>query len=197
MGKLARSRKVPDELANLYEFANSLDCRRSTRGGGQSSCRDELADPHALAAWMSERGLITPGAQITRSMFRTAIQLRASIRAFIACGPAERRTNRRVLRSLDAIIQRFPLVAEVGRTGEMRLRPARSDALSGLATIVAELQRGWANGALDRLKMCTDEECAWVFFDRSKPGSRRWCSSTGCGNRAKTRRYRERHRAAG
>ncbi|HEX5438037.1 MAG TPA: hypothetical protein VFW98_12805, partial [Gemmatimonadaceae bacterium] len=73
MGKLARSRKVPDELANLYEFANSLDCRRSTHGGVQSSTTDELGDPHALAAWMSERGLITPGARITPSMFSTAI----------------------------------------------------------------------------------------------------------------------------
>ena len=33
-----------------------------------------------------------------------------------------------------------------------------------------------------------------LIFDRSKPATRRWCMSTLCGNRMKTRTYRERHR---
>ncbi|WP_419723185.1 CGNR zinc finger domain-containing protein [Sphingobium aromaticiconvertens] len=37
-----------------------------------------------------------------------------------------------------------------------------------------------------------DPGCRWIFLDRSKPGSRRWCSSTGCGNRQKTRASRAR-----
>jgi predicted RNA-binding Zn ribbon-like protein len=45
--------------------------------------------------------------------------------------------------------------------------------------------------------MCAAEECRRVFFDGSKPATRRWCISTLCGNRAKTRTYRERHRDAG
>ena len=44
--------------------------------------------------------------------------------------------------------------------------------------------------------MCDLEECHWVFYDRSKPGARRWCASALCGNRQKTRAYRLRHRAA-
>jgi predicted RNA-binding Zn ribbon-like protein len=36
-----------------------------------------------------------------------------------------------------------------------------------------------------------------VFFDRSKPATRRWCMSTLCGNRMKTRTYRERRRDVG
>jgi predicted RNA-binding Zn ribbon-like protein len=36
-----------------------------------------------------------------------------------------------------------------------------------------------------------------VFFDRSKPATRRWCMSTLCGNRTKTRTYRARQREAG
>ena len=49
----------------------------------------------------------------------------------------------------------------------------------------------------DRLKMCAAEECRQVFFDRSKPETRRWCMSTLCGNRIKTLAYRERRRSAG
>jgi predicted RNA-binding Zn ribbon-like protein len=62
---------------------------------------------------------------------------------------------------------------------------------------VAELYDGSVRGTLDRLKMCAAEECRRVFFDRSKPATRRWCMSTLCGNRIKTRNYRERQRATG
>jgi predicted RNA-binding Zn ribbon-like protein len=47
---------------------------------------------------------------------------------------------------------------------------------------------------LERLKVCSSEECRRVFFDRSKPGNRRWCSADLCGNRHKTRSYRQRQR---
>jgi predicted RNA-binding Zn ribbon-like protein len=99
-----------------------------------------------------------------------------------------------VLRSLDESMRLFPLVAQV-RGGGIKLFPARNDALAGLSAVVGELQAGSAGGALDRLKMCASEECRRVFFDRSKPGTRRWCVSTLCGNRVKTRAYRERRQA--
>jgi predicted RNA-binding Zn ribbon-like protein len=47
---------------------------------------------------------------------------------------------------------------------------------------------------LARLKTCASEDCRWIFFDRSKPANRHWCSSNLCGNRQKTRTYRLRHR---
>jgi predicted RNA-binding Zn ribbon-like protein len=43
-----------------------------------------------------------------------------------------------------------------------------------------------------RLRECASETCAWIFVDRSKNGSRRWCSMSDCGNRAKVRAFRER-----
>jgi predicted RNA-binding Zn ribbon-like protein len=79
----------------------------------------------------------------------------------------------------------------------MALGSARSGPSAGLSVIAAELYAGSVNGTLKRLKMCAAEECRRVFFDRSKPATRRWCMSTLCGNRAKTRTYRERHRNAG
>jgi predicted RNA-binding Zn ribbon-like protein len=59
---------------------------------------------------------------------------------------------------------------------------------------LAELHRLGEVGRLDRLKMCASNECHWVFYDLSKPGNRRWCSSILCGNREKTRNYRSRKR---
>jgi predicted RNA-binding Zn ribbon-like protein len=50
---------------------------------------------------------------------------------------------------------------------------------------------------LNRLRQCDDDDCGWLFLDRSKNGSRRWCSSADCGNRARARRhYQRRHAGA-
>ena len=52
MSKQSQKFKVPDELANLYDFANSLDVRRFTHQGVQHRQDDELKNPQALTAWM-------------------------------------------------------------------------------------------------------------------------------------------------
>jgi predicted RNA-binding Zn ribbon-like protein len=197
MSKSSKKFMVPDELANLYDFANSLDVRHFTHHGVQHVQDDELKGPRELGAWMSQRGLLFTNAKITPAMFDSALQLRTSIRAYLQCEPAERRQDREAARSLNSAFRLFPLVVEARSDRGAALRPAGGDAMAGLSAVVAELYDGSLRGTLDRLKMCAAEECRRVFFDRSKPATRRWCMSTLCGNRMKTRAYRERHRDAG
>src|ERR1700680_2473099 len=197
MSKQSKKFQVPDELANLYDFANSLDIRHFTHHGVQHVPGDELGSPRELSAWMSQRGLLFTSAKITPAMFDTALQLRASVRCYLECDPVERRKNRDAVRSLNKAMHVVPLAADARNDGVMALRPAREDALAGLSSVVAELYDGSVRGTLDRLKMCAADECRRVFFDRSKPATRRWCMSTLCGNRTKTRTYRERHRGVG
>lgn len=47
---------------------------------------------------------------------------------------------------------------------------------------------------LQRIRKCAGTNCDWLFMDMSKNHSRRWCDMRECGNRAKARRYYERHR---
>lgn len=195
MSKESKKFKVPDELANLYDFANSLDVRHFTHHGVQHVARDELTNARELGVWMSQRGLSWSGAKITPAMFETALQLRTGVRAYLECDPAERRKNKDAVRSLNSALKLFPLVARAQIDRGMTLAAARGDALAGISEIVAELHAGSIKGTLDRLKTCAADECRRVFFDRSKPATRRWCMSTLCGNRIKTRNYRERHRS--
>jgi predicted RNA-binding Zn ribbon-like protein len=48
--------------------------------------------------------------------------------------------------------------------------------------------------APERLKVCAGEGCGWLFVDVSRNLSRRWCSMSDCGNRAKARRHYDRAR---
>lgn len=196
MSKESRKFHVPDALANLYDFANTLDLRHFTHHGVEHPQGDELTSPQDLASWMAARGLTRAGAKVTPAMLERALGFRTALRGYLQ-HDLKGRHQGSVTRVLNEQIAAFPLIAEFDGEGKASLRPAREDALSGLSTLVAELYDGARNGSLDRLKMCAADECRRVFFDRSKPATRRWCMSTLCGNRMKTRAYRERRRAAG
>jgi predicted RNA-binding Zn ribbon-like protein len=43
-----------------------------------------------------------------------------------------------------------------------------------------------------RVRQCDSEACQWLFIDTTKNRSRRYCSATGCGNRERVRRFRQR-----
>ncbi len=194
MSKASREFHVPDALANLYDFANTLDLRHFTHYGVQHQQGEELADPAALGDWLRQRGLIDRAAVPTQRTFEAALQLRGAIRDYLKSDLAERRRKASVIAPLNKAMEPFALrVAAIGKDG-FGLMPLQADAQAGLSAIVAELYNAAAAGTLDRLKMCAADECQRVFFDRSKPGTRRWCQSTLCGNREKTRTYRERHK---
>jgi predicted RNA-binding Zn ribbon-like protein len=44
--------------------------------------------------------------------------------------------------------------------------------------------------ALAQLRECASETCEWLFLDRSRNHTRRWCDMNDCGGRGKVRRFR-------
>lgn len=47
---------------------------------------------------------------------------------------------------------------------------------------------------LQMVRFCAAPDCQWLFLDRSRNRSRRWCDMASCGNRAKARRHYQRTR---
>jgi predicted RNA-binding Zn ribbon-like protein len=47
------------------------------------------------------------------------------------------------------------------------------------------------------IKECGVDTCRWLFLDRSRNHSRRWCDMSTCGNRAKARRFQTRAKRRG
>ena len=61
--------------------------------------------------------------------------------------------------------------------------------LAPVAEAVANLL---AEGDFDLVRHCEGKACVLWFYDRTKGRRRRWCTSTGCGNRAKVAAFRAR-----
>jgi len=61
--------------------------------------------------------------------------------------------------------------------------------LAPVAEAVADLL---ADGDFNFVRHCEGNACVMWFYDRTKGHHRRWCTSTGCGNRAKVAAFRAR-----
>lgn len=191
--KLSEKFGVPGDLALLYDFVNSLDLRRFVEHGAAHDPGDELAAPAQLREWLQDRGLLEDGIDVSEAEHGEALQLRDALRTFLAAPPADRTS---AAAPLAVSAARFPLKIAPSADRALDLRPVAARATSGLGHVLAELLRLSDGGKLERLKTCDSDECRWVFYDRSKPGNRRWCSSARCGNREKTRTYRRRRAGA-
>jgi predicted RNA-binding Zn ribbon-like protein len=63
-----------------------------------------------------------------------------------------------------------------------------------IARSAGELLR--SNDELALVRECGSASCEWLFIDKSRNHSRRWCDMNDCGNAEKVRRYRQRQRRA-
>lgn len=186
--RLSEKFDVPAELALLYDFVNSIDLRTYVEAGVAHEPTDEIRTVSQLESWMRTHELSGSASGAT---LQQVLRLREALRDFLAVPPEERAAANSEVTALNAASAAFPLVANV-TDGMVELRPAKG---SELGRVLGELQTLSATGQLSRLKMCQSPECGWIFFDRSKPANRRWCSSAKCGNREKTRSYRRRQQA--
>lgn len=175
---------VPSGAALLYDFVNTLDERHYVADGARLEGSDALATPPQLADWFERHGMHK---NVDAASWQNAVALRSALRSYLERPPTERVT---AAPALDSAASAYPLKVATDADGGVTLVPqAGTDAL---AIVLIQLHALAVTGQLDRLKACADPDCRWIFLDRSKPGSRRWCSSTGCGNRQKTRAYRAR-----
>ena len=106
-------------------------------------------------------------------------------------GPRARGALETVNRALHArqVIELVPAPDGSISVDHRHLGDPIDDALARLADpLVLELTTGHP----ERIRICDNDRCRWVFFDASRTGRRRWCDMSTCGNRAKAARHRAR-----
>ncbi|GAB6899137.1 CGNR zinc finger domain-containing protein [Kineosporia succinea] len=162
------------DLGLVEEFVNTLDLRSFSRHGHDHVSTDDLTSAQALSAWFAAHDL---PATTSPTALGTALSLRESLRTALGDGTPSPLTE-------------FPLHLTPGPTGALRLTAATG--VPALDTIVETVAVSVAAGTWRRLKLCASDDCRWAFHDTSRSGGGRWCSMEVCGNRHKTRAYRQR-----
>jgi predicted RNA-binding Zn ribbon-like protein len=169
---------APGDLALVERFVNTADLDRGT---------DELADPAGLAAWLAAAGM---PAEVGAHDGERVIAFREALRALLLANHGEP-PDPGAIAVLDRVAA---ITVAFDADGAARLAPARPGVDGVLARMLAIVAHAQADGTWARLKACPNDTCGWAFYDRSRNRSRTWCSMSLCGNRAKARSYRARHR---
>ena len=152
---------------------------------------EELTDPNTLRAWLVAHRLMGDQEMAGQDDLRHALAVREAMRGLIGANNGLR-VYPVDLATLNEAAAASGLRMRFGPGGRPRLEPEAPGAVGALGRLVAALYGAMQDEDWSRLKLCGDDECRWVFFDRSRNHSSRWCSMASCGNRAKARRFRAR-----
>jgi len=184
------------------DFANTVSWRLSPQP------KDKVNDIAALASWAQRAGILSASqaGRLRRlairsparaaSLAKRAIRLRESIYRIFAAVASSRRPPVRDLALLNQAVRDASARLELapGRL-PLRWRWMDQEALDFLlwpiAYAAAELL---TSPEVSRVRICAGAGCGWLFLDRSRNHTRRWCDMSDCGNREKARRHYQRVR---
>jgi predicted RNA-binding Zn ribbon-like protein len=187
------------------DFTNTV----SERGGTAIERLTTYAD---LLSWARGRKLLTAGAvaaltreaearpDAARDALESARTLREALYRTIRAAAVRRAPNDADLDLVTAHLRASYAQARLGaRRGRFAIdcsAPDRRSLLAPIATPVVLAAVALLTSSIERVRVCAEPSCAWLFLDRTRAGTRRWCDMKVCGNRSKVRRFRRRRRTS-
>lgn len=154
---------------------------------------EQLRSPADLARWRSEAGLGESTPALTPADLAGARSLREAVYRLVTARIRGARLPARDVAVVNAAARHPSRTPRLGQGGELAWDDGEplTAALSAVARDAIELISGpWAG----RIRECAAADCAFLFVDTSRPGSRRWCAMNRCGNREHVRKHRSRPR---
>lgn len=151
---------------------------------------ERLVSPEDLSRWMVETGMLDVLPRVSGAQLEAGRMLREAINRLSRPGirpePAD-------LEELNRWAARAPLAPQLTSGGELAwlaIRPVEG-MFAAIAVDAVDLLSGPLAG---RIRECCAPDCALLFVDTSRPGRRRWCATEACGNRVRTKAYRQRRK---
>lgn len=166
--------------------------RRFCNTRNRESGADRFETAAGVERWLHDEGFAggVGGDADRQRLIRFREQVRSRARAHHD-GTATDHIDAAIAGELTDIELRFRVT-----DGALDIAPAPGDPVDEVIGRVAiAIMGAQREGCWDRFKAC--RHCEWVFYDRSKNRSGRWCSMSACGGRNKVAAYRSRARATG
>lgn len=165
-----------------------------TGGDDWLSVFEVLHAPADLDRWLADGALAVSGTRAGDDDLRAARALRRALIAAVDALLGGRLPPAEAIEAIGAAAAVAPLVPRVDPDSGARgwAAPTARAALSDVARDALELigeREQW-----ERLRICASDDCGILFYDASRPGRRRWCSTERCGDRNRARAYRARKR---
>lgn len=143
-----------------------------------------------LARWIVETGMVQTAPAVSSSQLEAGRVLREAINRLARPGLTPEPGDRD---EVNRWAERVPIAPQLTTEGKLvwvAARPVEA-MFAAIARDAVDLLTGQLAA---RIRECSAPDCALLFVDASRPGRRRWCSTEACGNRTRTKAYRERRR---
>jgi predicted RNA-binding Zn ribbon-like protein len=174
---------APEPLRLVQSFVNTVDIENGI---------EELTDAAALRGVLMRVGALPRGASpLAEEDLEKALEVREALRRLLLVN-AGGEVDPEALTVLEHASADARLAIRFERDAQPTLLPRAGGVDGAIGRILAVVYTCMADGSWSRLKACPREVCGWVFYDRSRNSSSRWCAMSVCGNRTKIRRYRGR-----
>jgi predicted RNA-binding Zn ribbon-like protein len=158
--------------------------------------RDDLQQP----GWL-EQFLVRWNLQVSSppdpAIIRSLVALRSLLRHIIET-LANGQLSDNDQAELNAILLRSLLVHRLVRDENgyrVELVPLKKDWTWIRTEIVASFVDLLIHYDPQRLKICQNANCRWIFYDESKSRTKIYCTANKCANLLKVRRFRARHKS--
>jgi predicted RNA-binding Zn ribbon-like protein len=197
----------------LFRFIGHYACLDfvNTEANKSGEIKDLLLNYDDLIAWLASAKLFTAD-KLTRAFeewrgksaaglaFKQALELRNCLDEMSRQIVRARSVSRATLQAINAVIERPSGTTRLVKTAhgfERRFDPDVKEPTQLLIPIGESAAELLCHGDLSRVKRCSNSGCGAYFYDSSKNRKRRWCTTTGCGNRMRVAAFYERQRRDG
>jgi predicted RNA-binding Zn ribbon-like protein len=172
------------KVAPWVDLANSLEW------DGFGKLSDHLDDPRWLASFL-RHWRFRPGIGESAPLARL-VRLRSLLRRMAESIGTHQTLTAAEAAALNATLsapgrQRLVQQQNGYRTELIPIHTNWNWILSRIAASAAETL---TTGEAERIKICANNDCRWLFHDPTKARTKRWCSDKTCGNRDRVRRSR-------
>jgi predicted RNA-binding Zn ribbon-like protein len=168
-----------------------LDFTRTLRYRGRPGETEELPDQVALAAWLRQFGPGLPERLPTPAQLALARRLREAVHEMITAARGGAAAPPAALDVVNAAASRALPAPRIDAGGQLSWHAADPVA-AVLALVARDALDLVTSSAAGRLRECANPDCRVLFLDNSRPGARRWCDMSTCGNQAKKAAFRGR-----
>lgn len=153
---------------------------------------ERLRDPGDLVRWYAEARVADVPVPVTDGDLDSAREVREAVyraaKAVIG-GQLPAAQDEDIVNWAAAAPPPVPCMSQ----GVETLTAAGPDwAASALSAVARDAIALFTTEDARRLRECASPECGLLFLDLSRPGLRRWCSSSACGGKARAAAYRQR-----
>ncbi len=169
-----------------------IDVVNSMHFDGRGNLTDHLDDEAWVKACLIRWELGRWARRETRRATGAMRKARSVLRSLVTTWTTSHLISAAGLRAVNSALQVPVQRILSGHPGDWQLtvRPARVGPDWVRVAALESFAKCVVQDDPNRIKVCPNAECRWVFFDETSRNIRKWCRDATCGNRDRVRRSR-------